>query len=63
MNNADLQCQITSIKTHDHPTAAPRPLNSRMSDPELNSHGIYRPDWVKDLKVVLNELKEQQNGT
>ena len=63
MNNADLQCQITSIKTQDHPTAAPRPLNSRMSDPELNSHGIYRPDWVKDLKVVLNELKEQQNGT
>lgn len=63
INGADLECKITSIGTKDYQTPAPRPFNSRLIDPKLNSYGIYRPDWTEDLKIVLDELKERQNAT
>lgn len=55
---AGLNCKINSIKSKDYQTPASRPLNSRLKDPELNSYGIYRPNWKDDLKSVLNELRE-----
>ena len=60
---ANLKCKINLIESKDYQTPAPRPLNSRLIDPELNSYGIYRSDWTKDLNNVLCELKEQHNAT
>jgi len=56
---ANLKCKINEIPSSDYPTEAPRPFNSRL-DCELltKNFGILRPDWPKELKIVIDQLKE-----
>ena len=49
---------ITAIKSEDFPTAAQRPLNSRLDcSAILADFDVQRPHWKSDLKFTLNELK------
>ena len=60
----DLSCEIRPILTAEYPTAAPRPLNSRMGCCSLfDDYDISRPAWYPDVEWVLSELKEQSNET
>jgi dTDP-4-dehydrorhamnose reductase len=64
MDQADIPCKINPILSVDYPTKASRPLNSRLDGYTLfEEFNISQPDWVKGLKCVLNELKEQSHGT
>lgn len=52
MNSLALKCQLSPIPTSDYPTAAKRPLNSRLNNQKLKSrYKIEMPDW----KVALDE--------
>lgn len=62
MTMADLQCKVQEVPTSDYPTAAIRPLNSRLSKISLDHAGFYRlPPWQDALNRFLHEmsLKEQ----
>ncbi len=49
---------ITAIKSEDFPTAAQRPLNSRLDcSAILADFDVQRPNWKSDLKFTLDELK------
>ena len=49
---------ITAIKSEDFPTAAQRPLNSRLDcSGILADFDVQRPHWKSDLKFTLDELK------
>lgn len=51
--------RVTPIPTRSYPTAAQRPLNSRLEcQSTADSFGLARPDWQHDLGDILNELKE-----
>ncbi len=64
MDLAELPCQIRSISTVEYPTAAPRPLNSRMECHSLrDAYGISRPAWALDLEHILTELKEKSDAS
>ena len=64
MDLAGLSCEIRPILTTEYPTAAPRPLNSRMECHSLlDAYGIPRPDWALDLEHTLSELKEKFDET
>jgi dTDP-4-dehydrorhamnose reductase len=48
---------LTSILSADYPTAASRPLNSRLDCQDtLLEFGIEQPDWRKSLNTILGEL-------
>lgn len=50
-------CIVDPIKTADYPTAAMRPLNSRLDCQATTAiFDIERPDWRKALSGVLKEL-------
>ncbi|SLN61774.1 dTDP-4-dehydrorhamnose reductase [Pseudooctadecabacter jejudonensis] len=50
-------CIVEPITTADYPTAASRPLNSRLDcRATTDIFGIERPDWRKALSGVLKEL-------
>jgi len=50
---------VTDIASLAYPTAAVRPLNSRMDCTSLTqAFGIPRPDWRAGLSAVLHELTE-----
>lgn len=50
--------QVTGIPSHDYPTPATRPLNSRLNCGKLETdYGIPAPDWAAGLKRSLELLK------
>lgn len=58
MAEAGLPCVIEDILTRDYPTAAPRPLNSRLDCSSLTrAFGIHLPDWRAALPVIIAELQ------
>jgi dTDP-4-dehydrorhamnose reductase len=55
---AGLSCAVEDIATEDHhPTAAARPLNSRL-DNTLTEHALLaRPDWRAALGEIISETR------
>lgn len=50
---------VTDIPSVDYPTPAKRPANSRLNcAATADVFGIERPDWRRELKAVLTELKD-----
>lgn len=48
---------IASISTSEYPTAASRPLNSRMDCKKItDAFGIKRPNWKEGLNNILKDL-------
>lgn len=57
MARAGLDCRIDPIPSSDYPTAARRPLNSRLDCGAIaRDFGIIRPDWRLGLDRVLAGL-------
>ncbi len=57
ISRAGSEVQVRNISTGDLPSAAFRPVNSRMDCSELQrKFGIRRPDWRKDLVKVLQDI-------
>lgn len=57
---ADMNVRIKNIASSDYPTAAPRPLNSRLGCASTKkAFNIQQPDWRDSLAQVLQELREQ----
>ena len=55
---ADKSVNVSGIPSSDYPTAAKRPLNSRMDCSSTKEvFGIDRPDWRAALVEVLTELE------
>ena len=50
---------LTPITTHDYPSPATRPRNSRLSNAKLkNTFGVLLPDWRHSLALVMQEIAE-----
>ena len=50
---------LTPITTHDYPTPARRPGNSRLSNAKLkNTFGVLLPGWRHSLALVMQEIAE-----
>ncbi|XKH59376.1 dTDP-4-dehydrorhamnose reductase [Halomonas sediminis] len=48
---------VAAIATHEYPTPAPRPLNSRLELDKLQKAlGIRLPDWQSQLSLTLEEI-------
>lgn len=57
MASAGLPCRIEEIPSASYPTAAARPLNSRLDCRELEqAFGIPRPDWHAAMSKIVKEL-------
>ncbi|AHD12095.1 dTDP-4-dehydrorhamnose reductase [Phaeobacter gallaeciensis] len=57
---AAIPCAVAEIPSSAYPTAAPRPLNSRLDCSTLErAFGITRPDWQAGLKDILQDLGER----
>lgn len=57
MDRASLRCRIEPIASADYPTAAQRPLNSRLDCRSTERvFGVGRPDWHESLGEVLAGL-------
>jgi dTDP-4-dehydrorhamnose reductase len=51
--------RVDHIATADYPTAARRPLNSRLDSTKLEQqHGLRLPDWQSSVKDVVSRLVE-----
>ena len=49
--------EIAPIATRDYPTAAARPLNSRLDTQRLRSaFGLHLPDWRDGVARMLREI-------
>ena len=60
MDEAGLKCVVHPIPTSAYPTAAKRPLNSRMSKRSLDLAGFQRlPSWRDALHRYVEELKAE----
>ena len=58
MARAGLPCEVEDIATHEYPTPAARPADSRLDCASLEAaFGIARPDWREGLDDVLKELR------
>ncbi len=57
MATAGLPCEIEECASADYPTAARRPLNSRLECAGLDRFGLRQPDWRADLAQTLCALK------
>jgi dTDP-4-dehydrorhamnose reductase len=52
--------QITAIVSSDYPTAAKRPLNSRLNTNKLyNAFALHLPDWQAGVARMLSEILEK----
>ena len=61
MRKAGLPCQVVPVLTSEYPTAARRPLNSRLSAQSLKDAGIHpMPSVDSALDRYLQELREEQ---
>lgn len=50
-----LHCELQPIPSSGYPTAATRPLNSRMDATRLQqTFGLQPPDWLRDLRTCLD---------
>jgi dTDP-4-dehydrorhamnose reductase len=59
MEKAGLPCRINPIATSEYPSAAARPLNSRLSKRSLDEAGFQRlPRWEDALDRFLKEIAE-----
>ena len=59
MEQAGLSCRIIPVTSDEYPTAARRPLNSRLSGNKLQKAGFVPMPSVEDaLKRYLDELKD-----
>lgn len=59
MKAAGLPCQVVPVPTSEYPTAARRPLNSRLSLRSLDENGFARlPDWEDGLARFLREIAQ-----
>lgn len=57
MKEAGLKCEVKSITTAEYPTAAGRPLNSRISKKSLDDAGFERlPEWGNSLLEFLKKM-------
>lgn len=57
MTQAHLPCRVESITSHEYPTAAARPYNSKLDCRSFEQEfGVARPDWRKGLRDILREL-------
>ncbi len=57
MAKAGLACRIEDIATADYPTAARRPLNSRLNCAGLDRFGLSQPDWRLELGAVIDAMR------
>ena len=56
---AGLACAVEDIPTTEYPTAARRPLNSRLHcGATCDAFGLAQPDWRDGLRDILTELGE-----
>ena len=61
MRKAGLPCQVIPVPTSEYPSAARRPLNSRLSAQSLKAVGIHpMPSVDSALERYLQELREEQ---
>jgi dTDP-4-dehydrorhamnose reductase len=59
---AKLDCEVGDILTSDYPTAAQRPLNSRLDCGTTEAvFGIKRPDWRSELRTVLQQIRDKED--
>ena len=59
MKKSGLPCRIHPIKTSEYPSAAARPLNSRLSKRRLDEAGFQRlPHWEDALDRFLAEITQ-----
>lgn len=59
IRSAGLNCLVIPIPSAEYPTAARRPLNSRLSMRSLDENGFDRlPDWQNALNRFLQELRD-----
>jgi dTDP-4-dehydrorhamnose reductase len=55
---AGLAVEVAPISTADYPTAARRPMNSRLDNGKLErTFGLRLPDWRAQLDEVLARLQ------
>jgi dTDP-4-dehydrorhamnose reductase len=55
---AGLAAEVAPISTADYPTAARRPMNSRLDNGKLErTFGLRLPDWRAQLEEVLAQLR------
>lgn len=55
MTEAALDCTVRNIASSEYPTAAPRPLNSRLDCRSFSrAFGIDQPDWRLALKEIIH---------
>lgn len=55
---ADLDVAVEAIPSSEYPTAARRPLNSRLDCTSTAlAFGLDRPDWSKGLAAIISDLK------
>ena len=53
----EVDCRVVPITTEEYPTAAKRPLNSRLDKSGLEAYGLARlPHWRDALRRFLEEL-------
>ncbi|MEZ4907641.1 MAG: dTDP-4-dehydrorhamnose reductase [Saprospiraceae bacterium] len=56
---SNINCKILPIATKDYPTAAKRPLNSKMSKQKfITSFNIPMKKWQESLHICINNLKK-----
>lgn len=55
-SQAGLDVEVADIASHEFPTPAARPANSRMDCSKIEALGVARPDWRVSLNQVLKNL-------
>ena len=57
---AGLDCTVVDIASSEYPSAAKRPLNSRLDCSAMEAtFGIARPDWKAELRAIMQHERER----